>query len=363
MELYSHGKSIDFKEEPIFLGKGKNIQRYDEPKHKFFYDLGQRMDSVFWKPAEISLLKDKLDYEKLQDFEKHIFDSNLKRQILLDSIQGRSIQQTFGRVVTNPEVEYAFERQQFQETNHSDAYSYVLRNVYENPDEVLGSIVNNELISKHAKNINKHYERLYNLISRSEVLDDVSDYDMKEAIYLALISMNILEGIRFYVSFACTFAFAENKRMEGNAKELTLIARDENQHLALTQKLINILRKDEGEGFLEVIANNADTVQGMYLDAVEDEKEWARYLFKDGSILGLNTEIIGRYMEYITNQRLQAIGLDKIYNIHQNPLPWIDSYLGNSKVEVLPQETEISSYVIGTIIDDITDWDLIEGGA
>ena len=352
MKLYNYEK-IDFTEEPIFLGKGKNVQRYENPKYKWFYDIGQRMDSLFWKPAEISLLKDKADYTELEDHEGHIFDSNLKRQTLLDSIQGRSIQQTFGRVLTNPEVEYAFERLQFQETNHSDTYSYILRNVYDNPADVLDDITINELITKHAHSINKHYEKLYNLISRNEVLGDVSDEEMKEAIYLALVSWNILEGIRFYVSFACTFAFAENKKLEGNAKELTLIARDENQHLALTQKLINILRKEPLEGFQETIENTKEQVQGMFMDAIQDEIEWAEYLFKDGSILGLNVTILEKYMKFIANQRLRAIGLDKIYNEHQNPIPWIDSYLGNSKVEVLPQEVEISSYVIGALDGEV----------
>jgi ribonucleoside-diphosphate reductase beta chain len=352
MKLYNYDK-IDFENEPIFLGTGKNVQRYENPKYKFFWDLGERMDSLFWKPAEISLLKDKADYVELEEHECHIFDSNLKRQILLDSIQGRSIQQTFGRVVTNPEVEYAFERLQYQETNHSAAYSHILRNVYDDPTDVLDDITSNELITKHAHSINKHYEELYRLISRQEVLGDVTDFEMKKAIWLALISWNLLEGTRFYVSFACTFAFAENKKMEGNAKELTLIARDENQHLALTQKLINILRKTPEEGFQEVIEATKDEVIQMFKDVVEDEIEWAEYLFKDGSILGLNVTILEKYMKYIANQRLRAIGMEKIYDTHQNPIPWIDSYLGNSKVEVLPQEIEISSYVIGALDGEV----------
>ncbi len=348
MKLYDYNE-IDFKNEPIFLGEGKNIQRFEAPRYKFFWDLAERMDSLFWKPAEISLLKDKADYVELEEHEKHIFDSNLKRQILLDSIQGRSIQQTFGRVLTNPEVEYCMERWQYQETNHSASYTYILRNVYDNPSDVLDSIVDNELIAKHTNNINEHYEKLYMLISQSETMNNITDYELKKAIWLALISVNILEGIRFYVSFACTFAFAENKKMEGNAKELTLIARDENQHLALTQKLINILRKEKDEGFFEVIKDTEDTVHSMYLDAVQDEIEWAKYLFKDGSILGLNTDILERYMKYIANQRMRAIGINTVFDIHQNPIPWIDSYLGNSKVEVLPQQVQISSYVIGAL--------------
>jgi len=348
MELYKHGELLDTNQ-PIFLGDGKNVQRYDNPKYKWFYDIGQRLDSLFWKPAEISLLKDKADYVELEEHERHIFDSNLKRQTLLDSLQGRNIQQTFGRVLTNPEVEYAFERLQFQESNHSDTYSYILRNVYDNPSEVLDDIVQNELISKHAKKINKYYEELYQLIAQDEVLNNVSVYEMKKAIWLALVSWNILEGIRFYVSFACTFAFSENSKMEGNAKELTLICRDENNHLAMTQKLINILRKEGSEGFLEVIEDTKDEVQKMFTEAVNDEIEWAEYLFKYGSILGLNVQILTNYMKFIANQRLKAIGLKGTFDVHQNPIPWIDSYLGNSKVEVLPQEVEISSYIVGAL--------------
>ncbi|MCD6435753.1 MAG: ribonucleotide-diphosphate reductase subunit beta, partial [Clostridiales bacterium] len=349
MKLFEHGKNLDINQ-PIFFGEGKNVQRYENPKHKFFWDLAERMDSLFWKPAELSLIRDKLDYVELQEHEKHIFDSNLKRQILLDSIQGRSIQQTFGRICTNPEVEYAMERIQYQETNHSAAYSHILRNVYDNPAEVLDDVTINPLIQKHTKNINQYYEKFYQLISLQEVHpEQVTDLEMKTATWLALIAWNILEGTRFYVSFACTFAFAENKKMEGNSKELTLIARDENQHLAFTQKLINILRKDKSEGFQEVIKASEDKVQQMFTDAVKDEIEWAEYLFKDGSILGLNVNILTKYMHFIVNQRLSAIGLKKMYNVHQNPIPWIDSYLGNSKVEVLPQESEISSYIVGAL--------------
>ncbi len=355
MKLYDEETKIDFKYEPMFLGRGRNLQRYDEPKHKFFYDIGQRMDSMFWKPAEISLLKDKLDYAELEDFEQRIFDLNLKRQILLDSIQGRSITQTFGRVCTNPELEYTMVRWEYQETNHSDAYSYILRNVYDNPADVFDTIIEDEVIKKHAINITQHYEELYELINAYESGVGIADKDVLKAIWLALISVNILEGVRFYVSFACTFAFAENKKMEGNAKELVLIARDENQHLALTQKIISILKKEKSEGFFDVIEETKDDVIGMYLDAARDEIEWAEYLFRDGTILGLNANILTKYMHYITNQRMKAIGLSKLFDQTQNPLPWMGSYLGDTKVEVLPQETEISSYVVGAISGDIED--------
>ncbi len=353
MKLYDPENQIDFTQEPMFLGSGRNLQRFDVYKYKFFFDMGEKMDSVFWKPNEISLTKDKVDYYDLAVFERRIFDLNLKRQILLDSIQGRSIQQTFGRVTTLPELEYSFERWQFQESNHSNTYSHILRNVYDNPADVFDTIIGDEVIKKHSKNITKEYEKLYNLINMYESGTDVKIDDLKDAIWLALISVNILEGIRFYVSFACTFAFAENKKMIGNAKELKLIARDENQHLSLTQKMINILRKEESEGFKETIERNKEAVKKMYKDSALEEIEWAEYLFNDGSILGLNANILSKYMEYITNQRLRAIGMDKIFEQNQNPLPWMDAWLGSSKTEQLPQETELTSYIIGALNNEI----------
>ncbi len=361
MKLYDEENKIDFTQEPMFLGTGRNMQRYDVYKFKWFFDQGEKMDSVFWKPNEISLVKDKIDYHELSEHERRIFDLNLKRQILLDSIQGRSIQQTFGRVTTLPELEYACERWQFQESNHSNAYSHILRNVYDNPADVFDTIIDDEMIKKHAKTITEHYERLYDLINMHEADSyTVSDHMLRQAIYLAFVSVNILEGVRFYVSFACTFAFAENKKMEGNAKELKLIARDENMHLALTQKVLNILRKEPTEGFTKIIEENKDAVIEMYTKAAEEEIEWAEYLFRDGSILGLNTEILTRYMKHITNQRMKAIGLLKLFDdegISSNPLPWMDSWLGSSKTEEMPQETEISSYLVG-VLDKTTEEDV-----
>ncbi len=353
MKLYDEENKIDFTQEPMFLGIGRNMQRYDVYKYKIFFDMAERMDSVFWKPNEISLVKDKIDYHELTEHERRIFDLNLKRQILLDSIQGRSITQTFSRVTTLPELEYVFIRWEFQESNHSNAYSHILRNVYDNPADVFDTIIDDEMIKKHAKTITEHYERLYELINSYEADQyTISDHMIRQAIYLAFISVNILEGVRFYVSFACTFAFAENKKMEGNAKELKLIARDENMHLALTQKIINILRKEDSEGFTKIIEENSTEVEAMYQKAADEEIEWAEYLFRDGSILGLNTEILTRYMKYITNQRMRAIGLNKLFTddgLSSNPLPWMDSWLGSSKTEELPQETELSSYLVGAL--------------
>ena len=317
----------------------------------------------FGNPAEISLVKDALDFKTLEQHEERIFTLNLKRQEILDSLQGRAPMLTFGRVTTLPELEYAITRLGFQETNHSDTYAYILKNVYDDATKVFDEIQDDEIITKHSGKIAEKYEEFYDLINKWESYPNYRNKNtlkqLKKACYLALISWNILEGIRFYVSFACTFAFAENKKMEGNAKEIKLIARDENVHLSITQKMINILRKEDDEGFKDIIAECQAEVLDLYKDAAEDEIVWADYLFKDGTIIGLNADILKQYMKYLTNQRLRAIGYPKLFDdANNNPLPWVDAWLGFGKTEMRPQETEITDYQIANIDGEIDedDW-------
>jgi len=358
MKLYDNSKKF-FINQPIFLGEGRNIQRYDIMKYPEIYKLGEKMDSQFWKPGEISLAKDVIDYKNLSSHEQRIANLNWKRQTVLDSVQGRSILSTFGRVITNSEVEYTSTRVQFQETNHSDTYSYILRAVFDNPSEVLDSILDDEIISKHTTTITDKYDELYDLINKWESYPNYQNKNtkkqLKKAIYLALIAWNILEGVRFYVSFACTFAFAENKLMEGNAKELKLIARDENSHLAFTQRLLQILHNNPDEGFQDVINECQEEAVELYRIAAEEEIQWAEYLFEDGSIIGLNSSILIRYMKYLTNKRMKAVKLPKLFeNIgNNNPLPWMKAWLGEERIEERAQETQLSSYAIGIVKDDI----------
>lgn len=365
MKLYDAETKVKFKHEPMFNFNGtRNLQRYDEFKYPFFYERGQKMDSLFWKPAEVSLVKDKVDFKSLEEHEEMIFTLNIKRQEILDSLQGRAPILTFGRVTTLPEIEYCLTRLVFQETNHSDTYAHILRNIYDDSTKVFDEIQDDEVITKHSISISKYYEDFYNKINLWECLPEgnvfrPSEYDMKKACYLALVAWNVLEGIRFYVSFACSFAFAENKKMEGNAKEIKLIARDENIHLSITQKMINILKKETSEGFKDVITDCEDEVIEIYMNAAEDEIEWAKKLFGKGSIIGLNADILISYMKFLTNERAKAIGYKKIFNDAptNNPVPWINPWLGFGKTEFRPQETEITDYQIANTNDDIAEED------
>lgn len=368
MKLYNQDVKVRFKEEKMFNFYGeRNLQRYDEFKYKFFYDRGQKMDSQFWRPPEVSLAKDKVDFKGLEKHEERIFTLNLKRQEILDSLQGRAPILTFGRVCTIPELEYCITRIAFQETNHSDTYAYVLKNVYDDPKKVFDEILDDDVITKHSKEIAKYYEDFYEKINLWEVRHIIpKEYvptlqEIKKAGYLALVAWNALEGIRFYVSFACTFAFAENKKMEGNAKEIKLIARDENVHLSITQKMLNILKKDESEGFSEIAKECEQEAIEIYRLASIDEIEWADYLFEEGSIIGLNSDILKKYMMFLTNQRMKAVGFSKLFDEapNTNPLPWTESWLGVGKTELRPQETELTDYQIANANTDMTEEDWV----
>lgn len=342
---------VDFTQQPIFFGNGRNLQRFDIVKYPWMLKSAERMRSLFWIPQEISLTKDRNDYKnKLQKSEKFILSKNLSRQIVLDSVQGRSILLTLGQITNLPEFENALLNwEYFEGAIHSESYTYILQNVYDNVSDEFNTILDDELITKHAKTITEDINRLYDLIIKYQVDRKVTK-ELLIGVAKALISINILEGVRFYVSFACSFSLAENSLMTGSAQILKLIARDENQHLAFTQKIINTLKKVAEEGFVEIFSELEDEIINMYRISAEEEIEWIKYLFQYGSVIGLNSAIAISYVKWITNQRLKAIGYPILYHDSiNNPIPWMQKWLTESKIEGAPQEQEITDYVKGQV--------------
>jgi len=342
-------KQVDFTKEPIFFGEKLNLQRYDRFKYENIFGMFKKQMGFFWRPEEIALGgKERGDYNSLTDHQKFIFTKNLGYQILLDSVQSRGISNLLENC-SNPEVEAFAKIWEFYETLHSYSYTYIIKNVYSNPSEVFDQILVDEEIIKRTTSVTKYYDALINSISNG----NATEYSQKKALYLTLMSINILEGIRFYVSFACSFSFAENKKMEGNAKIISFIARDENLHLGFTQFLIKLLRTDPSEGFTQVAKDCEKIVYGMFEDAAKEEIEWAEYLFKDGSLLGLNAEILTQYMKWLTNQRMKAIGLKPMFDQANNPINWMRNWIDSKAVQNAPQETEIESYVVGSVKNDL----------
>ncbi|CAH7246250.1 class Ia ribonucleoside-diphosphate reductase subunit beta [Vibrio gigantis] len=362
---FSQTKNDQLKE-PMFLGQSVNVARYDQQKFEIFEKLIEKQLSFFWRPEEVDVSSDRIDYNKLPEHEKHIFISNLKYQTLLDSIQGRSPNVALLPLVSLPEVETWIETWSFSETIHSRSYTHIIRNIVNDPGVVFDDIVENEEILKRAKDIAFYYDDLIKLTADYHRYGEgnhsingedvkISLHDLKKKLYLCLMSVNALEAIRFYVSFACSFAFAERELMEGNAKIIKLIARDEALHLTGTQHMINLLRNGQDDfAFMQIAEECKQECFDLFKEAAEQEKEWAEYLFKDGSMIGLNKDILCQYVEYITNIRMQAVGLGTAYpEATSNPIPWINAWLSSDNVQVAPQEAEISSYLVGQIDNEV----------
>ncbi|WP_330148715.1 class Ia ribonucleoside-diphosphate reductase subunit beta [Shewanella xiamenensis] len=365
----------DATREPMFFGQSVNVARYDQQKYEVFEKLIEKQLSFFWRPEEVDVSRDKIDYNSLPDHEKHIFISNLKYQTLLDSIQGRSPNVAFLPLVSLPELETWIETWSFSETIHSRSYTHIIRNIVNDPSVIFDDIVVNHEILRRATDIAEFYDHLikltqtYHLLGEgTHVIDgeplEVNTRTLKKALYLCMMSVNALEAIRFYVSFACSFAFAERKLMEGNAKIIRLIARDEALHLNSTQHILTIMQggKDDPE-MAEIATECQQEAYNLFLKAAEQEKEWAKYLFKDGSMIGLNEQILCQYVEYITNQRMKSVNLPLPYAEQTNPLPWMKNWLESDAVQVAPQEVEVSSYLVGQIdaavdSDEFLDFDL-----
>ncbi len=362
-------KISDTLTQPMFFGNSVNVARFDKQKFEIFEKLTEKQLSFFWRPEEIDVSKDKIDFAKLLPNEKHIFISNLQYQILLDSVQGRAPNIAFLPIVSLPELENWVETWSFSETIHSRSYTHIIRAIVNEPGVVFDDIMKTDEIIQRAESVSKHYDELIKCtqayllhgtgkikVQGKEMSIDL--YCLKRKLYLTIMSVNILEAVRFYVSFACSFAFAERKVMEGNAKIIKMIARDEALHLTGTQHMLNLMSDGKDDPDMQKIAKECQNeVITMFREVCEQEKKWAKYLFRDGSMIGLNAQILKQYLEYITNVRMKALNLSPIFDECTNPLPWINHWLDSDNVQVAPQETEITSYLVSAIDNTLDEQD------
>lgn len=347
-------KNVDYLKQPLFLGEHLGLQRYDQFKYPVFFDLYKKQIEFFWRPEEIELKKDRNDFKSdnvMSENERFIFTSNLKYQTMMDSVICRGVP-SLTQFVSNPELEACMNVWQFFEQIHSYSYTYIIKNVYADPKAILDSCLTDKEIMKRAEVAVAEYDKLNQLGEKKDLKSK------KKQIYLTLISVNILEAVRFYVSFVCAFAFAENKKMIGNADIIKLIKRDEALHLYNTQEILKILHNNKDEGFVEIAKECEEEACAMFDSAAAEEKAWADYLFKDGSILGLNEQVLGQYVDWLCMSRRKAIGLP-YDNGHKNPISgWTDPWMNSEAVQVAPQEHEITSYKIGASKNDLEDMDL-----
>ena len=362
-----NSQEVDTKKQPMFFGQPLGIQRYDSYKYPIFDKLTQQQLGYFWRPEEISLQKDRGDYQTLRPEQKHIFTSNLKYQIMLDSVQGRGPGMAFAPYCSLPELEACMKVWEFMEMIHSRSYTYIIKNVYSNPSDVFDTILCDDRIMERAASVTEAYNDFINSAQHygtSELWKHAQEqvpyaqaerYELKRKLFRAVANVNILEGIRFYVSFACSFAFGELKLMEGSAKIIGLIARDESQHLVITQNILNKWKEGDDPDMKKISQEEEQWVYKTFESAVNQEKHWAEHLFKDGSMIGLNDKLLQQYVEWTANRRMKAIGLRPVYDVpaKNNPLPWTSHWLNSRELQEAPMETEKESYVIGGIKQDV----------
>ena len=360
-------EEVNTKKQPMFFGKPLGVQRYDNFKYPAFENLTKQQLGYFWRPEEVSLQKDRGDYQTLRPEQKHIYTSNLKYQIMLDSVQGRAPGMAFLPYCSLPELEACMEVWSFMEMIHSRSYTYVIKNVYSDPSEVFDTIIKEPKILERAASVTGSYDEFINYAqewasgnlwrkdSKGSPSEEWTRKDLKKHLYRAVTNVNILEGIRFYVSFACSFAFGELKLMEGSAKIISLIARDENQHLVLTQTIQKYCREGDDPEMKQIMEEEEEWTYKQFDLCVNEEKKWAEYLFRDGSIIGLNDKLLFQYVEWIANKRMKMVGLKPVYDIaaRNNPLPWTQHWISSKGLQVAPQETEVESYVVGGIKQDV----------
>ena len=358
---------VDTKKQPMFFGAPLGVQRYDSYKYPIFERLTNTQLGYFWRPEEVSLQKDRSDYQTLRPEQKHIFTSNLKYQVMLDSVQGRGPGMAFSPYCSLPELEGCIGVWEFMEQIHSRSYTHIIKNVYSDPSEVFDTILRDDRILERAESVTSAYNEFINSAHqydqsnwwkgdmRGHISARIEIKDLKRKLYRAVANVNILEGIRFYVSFACSFAFGELKLMEGSAKIISLIARDENQHLAITQQILKNWRNGDDPDMVEIAKEEEPWLVKTFERTVDEEKRWAEYLFKDGSMIGLNDKLLHQYVEWIANKRMKHIGIKPIYDIplKNNPLPWTQHWISSKGLQVAPQETEVESYIVGGIKQDV----------
>lgn len=353
MKTVFNRDQVDFTKQHMFFGADQNVQRYDVFKFPQFDKLNQTMLGYFWRPEEVSLQKDRADYQNFRPEQKHIFTANLKYQTLLDSVQGRGPCLAFLPHVSLPELEGCIVTWDFFETIHSRSYTHIMKNVYADPSEIFDTILEDDKILARANSVTKYYDEFMQF-AQDPTIDSRL---VKKKLFLAMMTVNILEGLRFYVSFACTFGFGELKLMEGSAKIVSLIARDEAQHLAISTHILKLWMQGKDDlDMVEIARECEEQVYQLWRNCVAEEKAWSEYLFKDGSMIGLNVTLLNQYVEYIANRRLKALGYNAIFDqpVNTNPLPWTTHWLSSSGLQVAPQQTQVQSYIIGGIKQDVT---------
>jgi len=346
---------IDFENEPLFYGSGRNISRVDLPLEPFIAKMTKRHLSQIWFPHDIGLKQDAVDYVSMSDNRREFFLKNLKFQTLLDSAAGRGILETLLPVTTSPHLETWFTvHGMFENAIHSDSYAEIIKALGIDSSVVFDDIMVNDHILKRGEDIVSVFNNMHQVAAKWSKKPIVSDRK-REVLVETLYMLNILENILFKTSFICSFAFAENGVMEGSAKILQLISQDEILHYGMTVYLLKRLAKDND--YVDIIASKREWAKTMYKRAYEADCEWISYLYEtDPGLIGLSENILKTYSLYNIRDTMQKIGLEPIGVEVDNPVPWAKKYMYSGNVQTALNETDGVNYLFGVLDKNIEKW-------
>ena len=386
--IFNLGTTVRSKDTRLFLGNNvinRNIQTFHDPKYPWILEAAEEMRAIGnWSKNEIDLSKEKKDFDSLNEAGKHIFEKGLKFAIALDSCAGRGPLELFNNsgISNNPEWELYLTNHQNNELLHSESYTEMVRAIFNNVDEFIDSIIQDEYVQKRAETILGAFESATITLDQHQAnlacinhgiaipmlpFPGTNNAELRSAIYKSAMVLNMFEGIRFFATFVTAWSFSEQpvKLFAGSSNIFKLIARDEMIHLDVFQKVLKLLRTDESEGFVEIAADMEDEMYDLFKVAYKEERDWIDHLFSKGSpLIGMNAAILKEYMDYIFAIRMTNIGMDpkKLgLTLGSNPLPWVDNYLDSSHIKSAPQEIESVNYVAAidsSLDEDINLYDL-----
>lgn len=338
------------------------LQRFEEVKYPKLDQYETVARGYYWTPEEIDLNKDKADMKEATEAIAHMFTSNLLRQTTLDSLQGKTPAQIFAGIVSLPELEALMYVWTFFETNiHSRSYSHIIRNIYGVPKEVFETIHDNKAIVDMAANVGKYYnavaahnEDMAVFARRPHLKElEVSTYERKKAIYLAMHASYALEAIRFMVSFATSLAMMENKIFIGNGNIICLILQDELLHTAWTAYILKQMVKDDPD-FAKIKAETVEEVYAIYDEVIKEEKDWAKYLCIKGPVIGMNEHILCDFVDFNAYEVLKEVGIEyRGKRVKSHPIPWFLKHKNIDSKQTALQESESVAYVLNAMTDKI----------
>ena len=330
-KIYNPDSCESVNERKIFGGNPTGIFELNNIKYQWAYNLWDMMLNNTWFPKEVDMTADVRDYKQLTNQEKTSYDKALSQLIFMDSLQTNNLIDNVNPFITSPEINLILVRQAFEEALHSQSYAVMVDSISQNSDEIY------EMWRRdmQLKGKNDYIAKVY---------DNLSKNPSEENIVKAMFANQILEGLYFYSGFTFFYTLARSGKMLGSAQMIRFIQRDEVTHLLIFQNMINVTKKERPDLFTKALL---DEVYHMFESAVKLESDWGKYI-TNGQILGLTDEIIEQYIKFLADERLSAVGLNKLYNV-SHPIKWVDTFSQFNDQKTNFFEGNVTNYSKGSL--------------